>query len=289
MFPHTPPAQTGRTAARPIGVFDSGIGGLSVLRELQARLPQERFVYWADSGHAPYGERGDAFVRERSCTVVDALRADHRVKAVVIACNTATAAAVDALRAAHADLPIVGIEPALKPAAALSQTGHIGVLATRGTLGSARFRALADRVTGSARLHLQACDGLAEAIEHAISDTPGSAERVRQLIHAHLGALGPMGAAEGQIDTLVLGCTHYPLAWGAWLEQAGENARLIDPAEAVARQLKRVLATAGLLNPAAAASASDGIHLVSTGDLAELEAATRRWVRRAPKCAGATR
>lgn len=289
MFPYTPPAQSDRTAAQPIGVFDSGIGGLSVLRELRARQPQERFVYWADSGHAPYGERGDAFVRERSCAVVDALRADHGVKAVVIACNTATAAAVDALRAAHADLPIVGIEPALKPAAALSQTGHIGVLATRGTLGSARFRALADRVGGSARLHLQACDGLAEAIERAISDTPGSAERVRQLIDAHLGALGSMGAAEGQIDTLVLGCTHYPLAWAAWLEQVGGQARLIDPAAAVARQLQRVLATAGLLNPAAAAPASDRIHLVSTGDLAELEAATRRWVLSALECAGTAR
>ena len=283
MPPDPPPVQSERTAAaeaRPIGVFDSGIGGLSVLRELQARLPQERFVYWADSGHAPYGERGDAFVRERSRTVVDALRAQHQVKAVVIACNTATAAAVEELRAAHVDLPIVGIEPALKPAAAASSTGHIGVLATRGTLASARFRALAERVAGSAQLHLQACDGLAEAIERAITDTPESATRVRQLIDAHLGALGPLGAAGGQIDTLVLGCTHYPLAWPVWAEQVGNQARLMDPAAAVARQLQRVLAAADLLSHAAAVP--ERLHLVSTGDLVQLEAAARRWVLNAP-------
>ena len=265
-----------------IGVFDSGIGGLSVLRELQAALPGERFVYWADSGHAPYGERSTAFVRERSHAVVQALREQHRVKAVVVACNTATAAAIDSLRAAHPDLPIVGIEPALKPAAALSRTGHVGVLATRGTLASDRFRQLAQRVGGDCHFHPQPCDGLADAIERLAAHSQDAAaedgEAVRGLIRTYVQALGPIGGA-GAIDTLVLGCTHYPLAWSDWVSATGATAQLIDPAAAVARQLRRVLAARGALSEggSGASAGEPRLQLVSTGELAPLQAAVDRW------------
>ncbi|GAO23885.1 glutamate racemase [Alicycliphilus sp. B1] len=130
-------------AARPIGVFDSGIGGLSVLQALRHELPHEDFVYLADSGNAPYGDaKGEAFVQQRTLAIARWLRAQHGIKALVVACNTATAAAVEQLRATLPDLPAIGVEPALKPAAARSQTHHVGVLATRGTVGSARFQRL---------------------------------------------------------------------------------------------------------------------------------------------------
>ena len=126
--------------ASPIGVFDSGIGGLSVLQALRHELPHERFVYLADSGNAPYGDaRGDAFVQQRTRTIARHLREQHQIKVLVIACNTATAAAVDMLRAEMPELPLIGVEPAIKPASLSSQTGHVGVMATRGTESSARF------------------------------------------------------------------------------------------------------------------------------------------------------
>ncbi len=245
-----------------------------MLRELQAALPHEHFVYWADSGHAPYGERGDAFVRERSHTVVNTLRTQYGAKAIVVACNTATAAAVDSLRVTHPDLPIVGIEPALLPAAALSTTGHVGVLATHGTLRSERFRALATRASGTCLLHLQACDGLADAIERSATDTDAQ-DRVRNLVKRYVNQLGDLGSDAGKIDTLVLGCTHYPLAWPAWAAYVGTRARLIDPAAAVAKQLERVLRSAGLLNQGASTNARQ--TLVSTGDVCQLNAAALRW------------
>jgi len=126
-------------AAAPIGVFDSGIGGLSVLQALRHELPHEHFVYLADSGNAPYGERGDAFVQARTHAIAQYLRERHGIKALVIACNTATAAAVESLRMAMPDLPLIGVEPAIKPAALSSQTHQVGVMATRGTVESRRF------------------------------------------------------------------------------------------------------------------------------------------------------
>src|SRR6185369_13653234 len=127
---------------KPIGVFDSGVGGLSILRALRAELPQEDFVYFSDAAHAPYGERGDLYVVERSRAIAQQLLDEHRIKALVVACNTATAAAVHLLRAEHDRIPTVGVEPALKPAAALTRTGRVAVFATRGTLGSEKFRKL---------------------------------------------------------------------------------------------------------------------------------------------------
>src|SRR5690606_18971645 len=125
-------------------VFDSGIGGLSVLQALRHELPLEQFVYVADSAHAPYGEKGDDFVRARTHAIAQYLHHHHGIKALVIACNTATAASVESLRAAMPDIPMIGVEPAIKPAAASSQTHHVGVMATRGTVQSRRFQKLID-------------------------------------------------------------------------------------------------------------------------------------------------
>ena len=119
---------------QPIGVFDSGIGGLSILQALRDELPHEHFVYLADSGHAPYGERGDVFVTQRTRSITQHLRAQHHIKALVVACNTATTAAIHHIRAEHPDLPLVGVEPAIKPAASHTQTGRVGVIGTRGTV-----------------------------------------------------------------------------------------------------------------------------------------------------------
>ncbi len=252
----------------PIGVFDSGVGGLSILRALRAELPAERFVYLADSGFAPYGEREDEFVVERTRAVVQRLREEHAIKALVIACNTATAAAVHLLREQLPGLPIVGVEPALKPALALSRTGRIGVLATRGTLASAKFKALLASVDRQARFLLQPCDGLADAIE-----THDEA-KLAALCASYTQALGSFGSDEGQIDTLVLGCTHYPFARDQLQVLVGAEVRMVETGEPVARQTRRLLEAAGLLRSTGAGS----VTFQSTGDRARLEAAAARWL-----------
>ena len=192
----------------PIGVFDSGVGGLSVLRALRAELPRERFVYLADSAHAPYGERGDAYVCARTHAIVDYLRARHPIKALVVACNTATAAGIHELRSRHADLPLVGLEPALKPALAVTRTGRVGVIGTRGTLASAKFAKLLASVAGQADFVVQPCDGLAHAIERSVAQLPGSdpsATEIRALCARYISAMGRFGSKAGNMDTLGLG------------------------------------------------------------------------------------
>jgi glutamate racemase len=259
-----------------IGVFDSGIGGLSVLKALRAAMPHEDFIYIADSGHAPYGERDEAHVLARSRAIVQNL-VRHKVKALVIACNTATAAAIQLLRAEHPDLPLIGVEPALKPAVALSQTGRIGVMATRSTLASAKFRALLAAQTGS-HAHIefivQPCDGLAHAIECS-ADT-GDMARVAALCAQHTGAMGRFGAQAGGIDTLVLGCTHYPFASDTLRALIGPQVQLMDNGEAVARQTRRLI-QAGL-QPSGAGQRPGEVSLFSTGQPQQLQAAARRWL-----------
>ena len=156
-------------ASSPIGVFDSGVGGLSVLRALLAALPHERFVYLADSANAPYGERGDAFVAARTHAITQYLREQHDIKALVVACNTATAAAIHEVRSSHPDLLLVGLEPAIKSALAVTKTGHVGVIGTRGTLTSAKFGKLMASLADQAHFVVQPCDGLAHAIERSVA------------------------------------------------------------------------------------------------------------------------
>jgi glutamate racemase len=245
---------------RPIGVFDSGVGGLSVLQALQKELPQEHFVYLADNAHAPYGEKSESFVSQRTHAIADHLRAKHHIKALVVACNTATAAAIHELRDRHPALPLVGVEPALKPALAISQTGRIGVMATRGTVGSDKFARLL-------------------AIEQStLPDMADTAQRdIAQLLETYTQTMGRFGSRPGDIDTLVLGCTHYVFAEDALRALLGQQVHLVSTGEPVARQARRLLAAAGLLHSAEAPTT--GItQLFTTGDLKGLQAAAKRWL-----------
>lgn len=252
----------------PVGVFDSGVGGLSILKALRAELPLEDFVYFADSGHAPYGERDPEHVIARSRSIVQQLLAQHHIKALVVACNTATAAAIQILRAEFTGLPIVGVEPALKPAVALSQTRHIGVMATRGTLASAKFQALLASLAGQAEFTLQPCDGLADAIEH--HDTT----KIIALCEAYTMAIGPFGLKSGQTDTLVLGCTHYAFAEDTLRALLGPHVRLIETGLSVAQHTRRVLVNAQLLR-----TGTTGQTLaLSSGKTSELQLALARWL-----------
>ncbi len=254
---------------KTVGVFDSGVGGLSVLRALLAELPGVRFVYVADSAYAPYGERTVAEITERSERITAWLRHTHHIDALVVACNTATALAIDSLRATHPDLPIVGVEPALKPAAAMSLTRHIGVLATRGTLNSGRFARLRSQLESAASspVHFicQPCDGLADAIERDDLRTRQSlCERYVAALREH---------APGDMDTVVLGCTHYPFAADVLTRLLGPDVTLVDTGIAVARRTRDVLG----LSIGVAAHATPPV-LLSTGDPAKLSQAASRWL-----------
>ncbi len=268
-------------SSRPIGVFDSGIGGLSVLQALQNALPHEHFVYLADNAHAPYGEKTDLQVRLRTHAITEHLLAQHQIKALVVACNTATAAAIHELRTRHPQLPVVGVEPALKPAVALSQTGHIGVMATRGTVASDKFARLLDSVEGKAQFTVQACNGLALAIEQ--STLPQHADEAQQgiieLLSQYTSAMGSFGKSPGQMDTLVLGCTHYVFVKNQLRALLGVDVQLVSTGEAVARQTRRLLEAAGLLrSDPGPQSAAKRIGLFTTGDLRGLQAAAQLWL-----------
>lgn len=220
----------------PIAVFDSGLGGLTVLRALRDRLPQEDFFYFADTRFLPYGDRPEIFLKERGVLIALAL-ARRGAKALVIACNTATAAAAEAIRAAT-DLPIVALEPGVKPAAALTRSGVIGVLATTRTLQSERFGRLVGNHANHIKVVAQACPGLAEAIE---SEGPASTA-VAALLDTFVAPLVAGGA-----DVVVLGCTHYSWVAEAISARMPAGVALLDTGEPVARQLERLLAAGGLL------------------------------------------
>jgi glutamate racemase len=263
----------------PIGVFDSGIGGLSTLRALRAALPSERFVYLADSGFAPYGERDPSHVLTRSRAVTRRMREEFGIKALVVACNTATAAAIHALRHEYPGLPLVGVEPALKPAVASTRTGHVGVIATRGTLAGAKFAALLATVEGHVRFAVQPCDGLAAAIENDV--LPGchpAVESTRVLCDRYLRALGRFGTGPGEIDTLVMGCTHYEFADATLRDLVGPGVALIETGTPVARQTRHLLTRHGLLAPAGSQRQAAPVAFISTGDAHLLHAAAARWL-----------
>ncbi len=221
----------------PIGVFDSGVGGLSVLRDVRAALPHESLIYVADSGHVPYGSKTGEYIRQRSLTLSRFLL-EHGAKAIVIACNTATVAAATLLRTTFA-VPIVGMEPAVKPAVAATRTGVVGVLATVGTVKSAQVAALLGRFGQGVDVVTQGCPGLADQVEAGDLDGPIT----RQLIEQYTAPLLARGA-----DTIVLGCTHYPFVRPLIADVAGPDVALIDTGAAVARRLAHVLAERDLLN-----------------------------------------
>jgi glutamate racemase len=263
----------------PIGVFDSGIGGLSVLKALRAELSLEDFIYIADNGHAPYGERDDAHVLARSRALTAHL-VQKNVKALVIACNTATAAAINQLRADYPLLPIIGVEPALKPAALLSRTRRIGVMATRSTLASSRFKLLLDSLASQAEFVLQPCDGLADAIERGIEsyDEPKNATEIIASCTRNIRAMGQFGLENGEIDTLVLGCTHYPFASEALRSLLGPDVQFVDTGAPVARQTR--LRLPARMPPQPGAAAGEGqIRLFTTGQTSTLQVAALRWLK----------
>jgi glutamate racemase len=235
-----------------IGVFDSGVGGLSVLRHIRAQLPRHELLYVADSGHVPYGDKTPDYIRARSLALTQFL-IGQGAAAVVIACNTATAAAATYLRERFA-VPIIGMEPAVKPAVNATRSGVVGVLATVGTLESARFAALLEQYAGDVEIVMQACPGLVEQVEAGELDSA----KTRELVARYTQPLLARGA-----DTLVLGCTHYPFLKPVIAATVGPNVRLIDTGEAVARQVVRRLP--GEAVPALGAAPAE--RFWSTGDV----------------------
>ena len=268
-------------SSAPIGVFDSGVGGLSVLRALQAELPDERFIYVADSGHAPYGDRDDTHVLARSHRIAEFLTAQHQIKLLVVACNTATAAAIRTLRERHPQLPLVGIEPAIKPAASHSQTRLIAVLATRATLNSEKFQVLQSQISRDARIILQPCDGLAHAIER------NDHAAIESLCATYMGQLGPFGTDAESIDSVVLGCTHYPFVLPTLALISGPQVQYFDAGTPVARHTRTLLERFGLQAPTTAHTAhtantpipaqTTAVYYTS-GAPVELNAAVQRWL-----------
>jgi len=245
----------------PIGIFDSGVGGLSVLREIRRELPHEDLIYVADSGHAPYGDKSPAEIDARAEAIV-AFLASLGARAVVVACNTATGVSVDGLRARWS-IPIVGIEPAIKPAVATTQSGVVGVLATSQTIASARFARLVETFGGGVTVLAQACPGLAERVEAGDLSGPETCALVRQYVQ-------PL--VERGADTLVLGCTHYPFVADAIAATAGPGVTIIDPSAAVARELRRRMDQAGLL----AATGTGRVRFWSSGQPGHLRDVARR-------------
>lgn len=214
----------------PIGVFDSGIGGLSILKEIHQLLPHENLIYVGDSLHAPYGDRSAEYVRERSQHISDFLL-DQGVKTIVVACNTATAEAATQLRATM-DIPVIGLEPAIKPASRLSKNGVIGVLATQRTINSKRLLGLTEKFANDKKVIAQACPGLVEQVEACNLE---GAETIA-LLNQYIQPLIDQGT-----DALILGCTHYPFLLSSIRAIVGEEIEILETGKPVARQIQRIL------------------------------------------------
>ena len=241
-------------------MFDSGVGGLSILQAVHERLPAAPVRYVADSAHAPYGERSDADVLDRSQRITLHLLSQGATT-IVVACNTATAVAIDWLRTAHPLVRFVGVEPGVRPAVAASRKRHIGVMATTATLRSERFQALLRRDAGDCRVHLQACRGLAAAIERGRRDDP----ELLALIEEHAAAVRKAG-----VDAVALGCTHYPFMRPEIERVLGDGVRVVDTSAAVAAQVARMW------------SSDDGApgpcHIETTGSPQRLAAFVAQWL-----------
>jgi glutamate racemase len=237
----------------PVGAFDSGVGGLSVLRCMREELPGEDFIYVADSGHAPYGEKPVEFIEKRAFAITQFLINQH-AKAIIVACNTATAVAIAKLRSAF-DIPIIGMEPGVKPAIAATHCKIVGIMATTETLKSEKFRTLTGRFCNDCTIITQACPGLVEQVERF--DLKG--KKTYELLERYVGELLDKGA-----DIIVLGCTHYPFLSGIIQAIAGNGVKVIDTGVAVAREVHRRLELAGIL---ADGSKTGGEHFWTSGDV----------------------
>lgn len=247
-----------------IGVFDSGLGGLSVLKELTAALPSERFIYVSDAGHCPYGGKRASEITDRAEAITDFLLAQG-AKLIVVACNTATIAAIESLRASYA-VSFVGMEPAVKPAAALTKTGVVGVLATGAALAGEKLHKLIERHAAGTRVLTQPCPGLVERVEAGAVDTA----ETRTLVRRYVAPLLKEGA-----DVLVLGCTHYPFLRQVIQQEVGDGIALLDTGAAVARRTAAVWAAE---QPSAALPGIGSLQLFTSGDpLAVSAVASQLW------------
>ena len=219
-----------------IGIFDSGSGGLSVYRELQKLLPLEKYRYYADNAHCPYGEKSPLYIRRRARFITERFL-DWKADIIVVACNTATAAAIATLRNEYPDVPFVGMEPAVKPAALGTETGVIGVLATAGTLKGSKYLNTRGLYESDVKIVEHVGQGFVELVERGILDGPEAEETVKASLQPLLDA----GA-----DRIVLGCTHYPFLKPVIERLSGPGVQVIDPAPAVARQTLRILQDCGV-------------------------------------------
>ena len=220
-----------------VAVFDSGVGGISVLRHLRKRMPGERFLYFGDSANAPYGSRSTDEVRQLTLAAAAFLTTQYPIKALVLACNTATAAAVKDVRAAYPECIVIGIEPALKLAADHFPGGRVGVMATEVTLREEKFDALLHRFDESCEIFKIPAPGLVQLIEAGKTESEETEALLREI-------LGPY---VGRLDALVLGCTHYPFASEAISRILGSDVTLLDGGDGTARETKRRLKAAALL------------------------------------------
>jgi glutamate racemase len=253
---------------RPVGIFDSGVGGLSVAREIRRELPAEDLLYLADTAYCPYGDRTLHDVRARTLGAGRFLQ-EQGAKVLVVACNTASGAALELLREALT-IPVVGLEPAVKPAVAQTRNGRVGVMATSGTVRSDRLRRLIDSYAGGRQVIAQPCPGLADMVEDGLLEGPALDDKLRELT-------APL--REAGVDTVVLGCTHYVFVADSIARALGPGVQLLDSGPAIARQTRRVLHDRGELEPsgqgairflttAAPAEVADVVHRLWNGPLA---------------------
>jgi glutamate racemase len=242
-----------------IGVFDSGLGGLSVLREIHRQIPAQSTIYFADQSHVPYGSRPREEVRQYSAAITRWL-ISQGANQIVAACNTASAAALHYLRQEFPGTPFVGMEPAVKPAAQKTHSGVVGVLATPATFQGELYASVVERFASSVTVLQDTCPGLVAAIEAGETESP----ETRQILEK---ALLPM-KSQG-LDTVVLGCTHYPFVIPLIQEIAGPDVQVIDPAPAVARQAARLLEARGLLDQTTKIKRTD--RYITTGDPSEFK------------------
>jgi glutamate racemase len=249
-----------------IGVFDSGVGGLSILDEALQQLPHHNYIYFADSANAPYGDKPPQWIAERSLQICRYLM-EQACSAIVVACNTATAEAIATIRSTL-DIPIIGVEPGIKPAAMQSQNGIVGVLATETTLNSDKFNALLATLPEHCQFIKQAGAGLVPLIEAGLIETP----EMQALLRSHLKPILDQGA-----DTLVLGCTHYPFLKKMIRAVVGDSMTLIDTSDAVVRQLLRQIHQQGLI---VSSKHSPKLSLLSTANADTLEAMAERLLHR---------
>lgn len=224
---------------RPIGVFDSGVGGISVLRELVALMPNENYIFYGDSKNAPYGTKTLAEVQKLTCRDAEYLYG-QKVKALVVACNTATSAAIRILRERYPDIPVIGIEPALKPAVLFRENPRVLVMATPMTLREEKFGKLMHRFCDQARILPLPCPGLVEFVERGELESKELEAFLRELFREYI---------ENPVDAVVLGCTHYPFVRGMIQKVLGPQVMIFDGGAGTARETRRKLAEAGMLNP----------------------------------------